>query len=241
MVSIVIPTLNEATALPKLLAQFTLDLVREFDLELLVSDGGSTDETIAIARRFGVQVIEHKAKDRQTIAQGRNAGAAKAQGDILVFIDADTIIPNPRQWLRSMVVLFQRQVVVAATLRFVVAPAERTLADRWWQNVFNICFYLLNLVGIGMGRGNCQMIRTSAFKKVGGYHERLVAGEDFELFHRLLRLGKVKFMWRVVMYESPRRFRKYGYMRIIGRWLANFFSVWLRGKSHTEEWQPVRE
>lgn len=145
MTSVIIPTLNEAQALPKLLAQFTPDLIREFGLEIIVSDGGSSDGTVALARKYGVTVVEHMKSQRQTIAQGRNAGATAARGDILVFIDADTMVPQVAQWLRRVGQVFQNPNVVAASVRFAVAPAERTLADWFWQNVFNVCFFCLNL------------------------------------------------------------------------------------------------
>ena len=57
MISVIIPTLNEEKLLPALLAQFSPDVIRKFDLELIVSDGGSTDATIALHQTLVVVLL----------------------------------------------------------------------------------------------------------------------------------------------------------------------------------------
>jgi len=74
-ISVVIPTLNEEKLLPAMLRQFTPDLQRSHAIELVVSDGGSTDGTLAIAREQAHVLVENKEGIRQTISIGRNRGA----------------------------------------------------------------------------------------------------------------------------------------------------------------------
>jgi hypothetical protein len=66
-----------------------------------------------------------------------------------------------------------------------------------------------------------------------------VAGEDFDLFHRLGKLGHIAFLWDVTVYESPRRFRKLGYVRTSTLWFINFISVLLTKRSWSKHWHRV--
>ena len=87
MISAVIPALNEAKGLSQTLGQARSALGR--DAELIVVDGGSMDETVAVAERQGARVIASpRGRGRQM-----NAGAAAASGDILLFLHADTLLP----------------------------------------------------------------------------------------------------------------------------------------------------
>jgi len=67
-----------------------------------------------------------------------------------------------------------------------------------------------------------------------------VAGEDFELYVRLRRLGKIINVYGVKIYESPRRYRKYGYLRTIALWFFNSVSIILFKKSISSKWDMVR-
>src|SRR5215471_4391804 len=86
--SIIMPVLNEEAVLENHLAH----LIQQYghhDYELLIVDGGSSDQTVAIAQRYG-QII-HTSRGRAT---QMNAGAALAKGDILIFLHADTRLPD---------------------------------------------------------------------------------------------------------------------------------------------------
>ena len=88
-VSIIIPTLNEAKALPRTLA--SLAVLDPAPLEIILVDAGSTDETRTLADAGGAKVIEGLPQNR---AIQMNAGAAAAKGDIVCFLHADTALPN---------------------------------------------------------------------------------------------------------------------------------------------------
>jgi glycosyltransferase involved in cell wall biosynthesis len=79
MISVIIPALNEEKLLEKMLGQFTPEIVKRYDLEVLVSDGGSVDRTLAIARSLAVRVVENIAGVKQTISRGRNLGAPECR------------------------------------------------------------------------------------------------------------------------------------------------------------------
>jgi hypothetical protein len=91
-----------------------------------------------------------------------------------------------------------------------------------------------------MGRGECHIIRKNIFNEEGGYNENLSAGEDFDLFKRIRKKGDILFTPEILVYESPRRFRRLGYLKVTLLWIKNGFSVYLKNKSFSKIWEQVR-
>lgn len=226
--------------MPRLLRQFPPDLRRQLHLELIVSDGGSSDETVAIARSHADHVVEWKASAPQNISIGRNKGAAVASGEVLIFLNADVHVDNPERFIAELTHSLNRDGVVAATCNVRVNPEEEILADRVFHRAFNWYCRFLNVAGMGMGRGECHVVRKTIFDQAGGYNESIPAGEDFEFFMRLRRSGKISFVSTCTVFESPRRYRSYGYIRIALLWFANGLSVLLLHRSLSKQWTPVR-
>ena len=101
LISIIILVYQEEKLLPNTLAVFTDTLKQKYKLEIIVSDGGSTDATLAIAKGSADIIVCHTENRRQTIAEGRNMGSLVANGDIMVFLNADTIPANPEEFLEN--------------------------------------------------------------------------------------------------------------------------------------------
>ena len=238
--SVIIPTLQEERVLPRTLAQFTPALKQRYSLEIIVSDGGSKDETLSMAHIGTYIVIEAVEGVRQTIAMGRNAGAAASHGSILVFIDADVLIDDIEQFFETLHSIISDPKTVGITCNVQVYQAEERFSDKFFHQFYNRYFYFLNMIGIGMGRGECQVIRKSTFIEAGGFNEAMAAGEDFEMFTRLKKLGHVIFAHALTVRESPRRFRKFGYLYMSGLWFMNALSVWLFHKPVVSQWKVVR-
>lgn len=240
MISIIIPTFQEARLLPQILEQFPVDLREAFDLELIVSDGGSTDDTLAIAERHGARIVRHDEERRQTIAEGRNRGAAEARGEILVFINADIRISDVHAFFANVHDTLRADGVAGATAVVHVFPEEEITADRIFHVWHNAYVRFLNFIGEGMGRGECQVLAAETFHAVGGYNPSMVAGEDYDLFRRVRKRGKIVMLRDVTIFESPRRFRRYGYLHILWGWTRNALAVIFRNSSSSEEWEAVR-
>jgi len=242
--SLIIPVLQESKILEKHLQKFPVELRDKYNFEMIVSDGGSTDDTVDIAKKFADSIVTHNSPKRQTISEGRNNGANNANSDIFVFLNADTIPVNIIDFL-NLILEFKNEKLSYKNFDALACyvssfPDEEQLKDKIFYTLHNNYVKLLNAIGMGMGRGECQVVKKSAFIKAGGYNNEIVAGEDFDLYKRISSIGRVKFERRLHVYESPRRFRKYGYIRTISYWLINSISVMIYKKSVSKEWEAVR-
>ncbi len=240
IISVIVPTFQEERVLRCTLAQFTPERKATHGIEVIVSDGGSTDGTLKIARELADTVVEADPVIHQNIAVGRNAGASVARGSILVFFDADVLIDNIDDFFVTVIDLMSNSSTVAVTCNVRVYQKEELFRDWLFHQFYNYYFYLLNVVGIGMGRGECQVIRTSSFHALRGYNETMAAGEDFDLFTRLKKVGRIRFAHSLIVRESPRRFRKYGYLYLSSLWFLNALSVWVLNKPFVRQWKTVR-
>ncbi|HRK74784.1 MAG TPA: glycosyltransferase [Rhodothermales bacterium] len=243
--SIIIPTLNEEKILKNLLHSFPPEMRRRLGLEVIVSDGGSTDKTVEIARKYADKVVEHIDARPQTISEGRNAGAAVAQGDVLIFFNADVRFPvRMEPFLRELTEA--AGIEGAATCRVTVHPEEANWKDHLVLGSCNAYFWFLNRIGLGMGRGECHAIAARTFRLLGGYRTDLVAGEDFDLFKRIAHHARqqnkagIRFLWQWTLYEDPRRYRAIGYARTMLKWFQNAASITLFNRSVSKEWTPFR-
>jgi glycosyltransferase involved in cell wall biosynthesis len=239
-ISVIIPTLNEEKLLERMLKQFTPLLIERYHIDIVVSDGGSMDGTLAIAARHAHSVITHPEGINQTIAMGRNIGARSARGSVFVFLNADTLIGDPESFLATVKAEIGAPGLAALTCRVEVYPDERRAQDRAFHGFYNWFFAMMNNVGMGMGRGECHIMTREVFEAVHGYADRIAAGEDYDLFRRLERVGRVRFLDSVVVYESPRRYRRYGYLYVTVSWFINFLAVFFLRRSILSEWKPVR-
>jgi glycosyltransferase involved in cell wall biosynthesis len=238
--SIIIPVLNEEKLLPGLLEQLSNHgLKGKYNYEIIVSDGGSKDRTVEIALKYADIVKVHSEDKKQNIAEGRNLGAKYANGDILIFLNGDILLPGVDHFFSFLEKNFTQH--YAAMTTFVkVFPEEELLSDKIFHAVFNNYFRLINAIGIGMGRGECHVIRKNIFDKFNGYNETLPAGEDFDLFKKIRKEGRILFTKDLFIFESPRRFRQLGYKKVTWLWIKNGFSVFFRKKAISKEWEQIR-
>ncbi len=100
--SVIIPAVNEEKLIERVLEQFTPDLVEQYAIEIIVSDGGSTDRTLTIADARAHRVVRNEPYVKQTISMGRNAGAQVAQGEVFIFLNADTRLQDPAYFFKRI-------------------------------------------------------------------------------------------------------------------------------------------
>ncbi|MDD2657665.1 MAG: glycosyltransferase [Candidatus Pacebacteria bacterium] len=238
-ISIIIPTLREEQFLERTLKN--LDALR-MPHEIIITDGGSTDATLDIARAHGAKITLWSEPRRQTFGEAKNAGAKLATGEYLVFIDADVLIPEPNAFFEEMVAAFTKNPKLAGmTVPLLPWPENRSWVDAFMSAPLN-WFYVVsnNVFHSGNSSGEFQMMRADIFKKIGGFGEHLAAGEDNEMFRRLAAHGRTLSYRKLCVRHSLRRPHKLGWLRTYGIWIKNGISVALRGKAAYKEWSVVR-
>lgn len=239
-ISIIIPALNEEKLIERLLSQFDEQIKLKNNIEIIISDGGSKDSTLEISKKYADSLIVNKENIPQNISQGRNAGAKNSLGDVLIFLNADTYVKDLNHVLQESKKEFEDVNVAAIACRIIIFPEEAKISDKMFHSLYNFYVAMLNKFIMGMGRGECHIINREKFIEAGGYNEKLAAGEDFDLYRRLRKAGKIKFRKDFTIYESPRRYRKFGYARVSWDWLKNSVSVFLFNKSISKKWEAVR-
>lgn len=195
LVSVVIPTLNEADTIGD-----TLDRVlREEAAECLVADGGSQDNTCAMARQKGARVLDVPGGR----AAQQNAGAAEAGGRLLLFLHADTLPPDG--YAERIRQALERPFVVAGAFRFKTDGAGPGM--RWVERVTNLRSRLLQCPYGDQG----LFLEARVFHEMGGFAPMPIL-EDFELVRRLRRRGTVLTLPYPAI-TSAKRWRQLGMVR----------------------------
>jgi rSAM/selenodomain-associated transferase 2 len=195
--SIIVPILNEATGLPPLLAQ--LLPLQQDGCEVLLVDGGSSGDSAGLAQRAGLRLI----RSERGRALQMNAGAAHATGEVLLFLHADTRLPEgapalvtqalsckAHSWGRFDVCISGRH----AMLR--VIAAMMNLRSRW--------------SGIATG-DQAMFVSRAVFESVGGFARQPLM-EDIELSKRLRRVSRPACI-RPCVITSGRRWETHGVWR----------------------------
>jgi rSAM/selenodomain-associated transferase 2 len=195
-ISIIIPTLNEATTLDATLRCAQTGA----NIEIIVVDGGSQDHTVECARSRGLKVILSPQPGR---AAQMNAGAAIATGDLLLFLHADTHLP-PDYDRHVRAILSQPQVIAGAFALSIDAPLPSL---RWVEKMVNARSRFLQLPY----GDQALFLKTSVFEQLGGFPD-LPIMEDFEFVRQLKRHGKIAIA-SVAVLTSPRRWLKLGVFR----------------------------
>jgi len=242
-VSIVIPTRNEATTVEAAVAQF-LPFFESVQLELIFSDANSTDGTVELLQKW-VEKYPHRIRlvqcfGKQTIAIGRNAGAAYATGEFLFHTDADVRIADPAAFFTRMRKFLEPNARVACTAPIRIYKEEENWKDRIGHLILNGGIRWSIVLGLNLCKGECQMVKRTAFEAIGGYREELVAGEDCDLFLRLNKVGSVHYLSNLEVRHSPRRFRALGYTGVSLLYLKEGLCRLFTKKSYAKEWVPTR-
>ena len=219
-VSIVIPTLNEAEVLERTLRQ--LSLLDPPAWEVLVVDGGSEDETVAIAQRLGktfTSCAEARVltSDRQGRSVQMNQGAQAATGEILCFLHADTWVPDDLVAVIEQT-LGNKTIACGGFISLMVG----SVTTRWGVLLHNyLKTYYAPLIfrphlffkGLRLLFGD-QVIfcRRVDFWEVGGFDSAIPILEEADLCLKLVQLGRICQVNRVVQ-SSDRRVARWGSLK----------------------------
>ena len=194
-VSVVVPAYNEERGLAA-----TLRSIREamtafnaygWSSELIVCDNNSTDRTATVATQEGAAVVFEPINQ---ISRARNAGAARAAGDWLVFVDADTH-PSRELFLdMARAISDGRCLAGGSTVRLDISQPAATLLVRLWNAISRMMRW---------AAGSFLFCETAAFRELRGFSLEWYAAEEIDLSRRLKRLARRTGRSVVILRRHP--------------------------------------
>ena len=204
MLSIIIPAHNEELLLGRTLHHLTTSVDKlGHPSEIIVANDASTDRTAVIAAEHGVRVIQ---VNHRQIAATRNAGAREARGDMLLFVDADTLV---NEFAVRAVVTAMQKGAVGGGCRFYF-DGRLPLHGRIMQS---LAMPLYNMAKLASG---CFLFcKREAFEAVGGFDEKLFAAEEAYLIRALNKKGRFVILRESVL-TSGRKLRTYKAGELLG-------------------------
>jgi len=201
--SVIIPTLNEADTIAQ-----TLERPLKTDgVEVIVVDGGSVDDTVVIAKSLGATIL----KTERGRACQMNHGSAAASADTLLFLHADTLLPE--DFLDQIQAVLGNPNTTCGAFTFKTDESSKTMRFiTWCTNIRARCF--------SMPYGDqAYFIKRDIFQRVGGYADVPIM-EDYILIRTLKRLGRIGFATSSII-TSARRWKN------LGPWRTMLHNQWV--------------
>ena len=212
--SICIPTLNEEKYLPLLLNCLLNQDYQNF--EVIISDGGSVDKTLEVAKKYqnslNLKILKNSQKG---VSFQRNSAASLSKFDNLIFLDADTQIQ--KDFLLTIKNYLQKHPEIGALTSYNI-PISNNLIDKivfWFFNVFILnTFQKISPIAVG----TFIYAKKEAFNKIGGFDNNLTYGEDVNLVKRIAKAGyKFKVLKKPPIYFSVRRLKEEGRIKFFAK------------------------
>lgn len=231
MVSIIIPTYNEATSILTVLDR--LKHVRG-DFEVLVADGSSTDRTQEIVCKIAaayprplrlVECVRHRAIQL-------NDAARQSCGDVILFLHADMLVPP--ETVESIEQSLREASVVGGNFQIVFE------GDTFVERFFTWGYRVRRPFGIYYGDSGV-FVRRSVFERLGGF-KPLPIMDDYEFIRRLERAGRTVCL-NPPMLVSDRRWRVQGLIRTLSSWvwIQTLYSLGVPAERLARWYRPVRD
>lgn len=237
--SVVIPAFNEARLIERSLQSVAASIAQNrkscFTSEIIVVDNNSSDNTADLARRAGATVVFEPVNQ---IGRARNAGAAQATGDWLLFLDADSLLSPELLADILRVIESGKYVGCGSTLRMDGLP--------WWANV-TLQLWTGTSVLFRWAAGALVVCRRDAFQEVGGFDQDLYALDEIRLSKQLKRWGRRHGLPFTILTGHPlqtssRKVSLYSAREIGGQILRIFVlpKRTLQDKKHLSVWYDGR-
>lgn len=237
--SIIIPAFNEARLIEQTLRSVTGAVSTNqrpgFTAEVIVVDNNSTDNTAELARKAGVRVIFEPINQ---IGRARNAGAAHATGDWLLFLDADSLLSPGLLGEILQMIESGKSVGCGSTLRMDGLPWWANLTLQLWTSTSVLCRW---------AAGALVVCRRDAFHAVGGFDQELYALDEIRLSKQLKQWGRQRDLQFTILTTHPletssRKISLYSSREIATQIFRIFFlpKKTLQDKKHLSVWYDGR-
>ncbi len=228
LLSIVIPCKNEEKHIVNTLTALENQTVDMSVIPIYIADAGSTDSTLECIQNF----IE-KGKLKITVVEGgypptgRNKGASHCRSEYILFLDGDIEMGEDTCIEKSINLAIEKDLDLVATF---IKSKDGNKYDRiFWEKIHAFTYRYPYIVG-PYAAGMFILIRRSKFNELGGFKEKMVLGDDWDLTHKIPRkkFGVAKtFIW-----TTNRRFMKQGYLKTFSQYFRVAFSKDFREKDN---------
>jgi len=225
--SVIIPAHNEEDYIRKTLHSIKNQTFQDY--EIIVVTNGCTDKTEEIVKKRVSDKIKHVSLNKANVSRARNYGASKADGDILVFLDADTTLEE--EALQKINNSFLEEHSIATTK---VKPDDEQFKYKVGMGFKN--FYLST--NLYSGCSGALICRRKEFDKVNGYDASIIVKEHRKLILKLLEFGKFSCINTHVT-TSMRRMKEWGLMGSTYFWLKQLVKDKVGGLEGSE-YEKVR-
>ncbi len=193
--SIVIPAFNEARLIQGSVQSVATAIAENqkfgFTSEIIVVDNNSTDHTAELARQAGATVVFEPINQ---IGRARNAGAAQAIGEWLLFLDADSLLSPGLLGDILRLIESGKYVGCGSTLRMDGLPWWANLTLQFWTSVSVLCRW---------AAGALVVCRRDAFQQVGGFDQELYALDEIRLSKQLKQWGRQQGLQFTILTGHP--------------------------------------
>jgi len=218
-ISILVPTYNEEKNIGKTLESISAIDKKDWDVEILVIDGGSKDKTKEVALSYGVKVLvfEHRG-----IGYAREMGLESAKGEIVAFTDADTTLPH--DWLIRHVGALKKPGVVFSFGSFRVKDGSFPYYHfiNYLQPI--IIWVCHNIFSKPVACGQNMAFWKVKAMGVGGFDKNIRVMEDTDLAIRIRMIGKVVYQGDLIVISSGRRSKEgWGFFSRMMKSLIEYF------------------
>jgi glycosyltransferase involved in cell wall biosynthesis len=217
-ISIIIPTFNEEQYLPKLLRSIEAQTVQP--TEIIVVDAYSVDTTRKIANSYNCKVI-----DGGVPAKARNLGAKIASQPILLFLDADVILPKAflEKTIKEMT---NRNLDIASCY---IAPISHLKIDSWLHTIANYYIKMTSQFHPHVP-GFCIFVKKTLHDRIKGFDETLILAEDHDYVRRGQKVGEFAYLESYKIPVSVRRLAEEGRVNVALKYVAVELHLLFLGK-----------
>lgn len=218
-VSIIIPTLNEQEYVGRLLGDIGRSAYSK--LEVIVSDNDSTDNTLKVAESYHkiIPNLELVTDNKRGVSRARNNGAKHANGEYLIFLDADSRILDS-YIENSMMEMQEKNIDIG---NHYITPISSKPGDKLMTGIINMTLKMMQYITAGGPGSGGIIIKKKIHDDIDGFDEKITKiGEDVDYQHRASQKGKFRMLKSEKTYLDMRRFDKEGRIKVWTKWAGAY-------------------